>query len=124
MLVQKYIPFTREFVYDYAAIDGKAVGDIEEVLYSWQIQKGDVDDAYLLKRRTLAEITVNDSTKMITVPILNTDFGNVMDNVSYKEIFSIKYTGDSNFRDYVLKTSDGKSDSEIKISDPWVQLTS
>lgn len=123
MLVQKYIPFTREFVYDYTAIDGKVLGDIEDVLYTWQQKKDDVDNAFLLKRYTVADITINDSLKKITVSILSTDFGNVFDGQSYKEIFSIKYTGDTNFRDFVLKTSKGL-DSEIKIDAPWVQLTS
>ena len=123
MKIQRNIPLTRQFTYDYAAIDGKAIGDIEDVLYTWQINKGDKDDAYLLKRYTVSGITIDDGTKLFTVQIANTDYGSVLDGHKYKEIFSIKYTGDASFRDYVLQNRNG-GDSEIEIEGAWVQLTS
>lgn len=121
MIAQKNIPLTRKTIYDYISLDGKELSDIIEIQYTWQQLKEDDDDEYLIKKYSLNEISLDEETKEFTIEIDSNDFENVVDNQIYYEIFSIKYEGDDNFRDKVLKNADGDTYATIDIRPAWTQ---
>lgn len=121
MLVQRNVPFTKTINYDYVSIDNKSLEDIVQVLYTWQQLKADPDDSFLIKKLSLNEIILNDATKDFTIEIGPNDFQDVLDNEIYFEIFSIKYVGDVNFRDTILKNADNDTYSTIQIESSWTQ---
>jgi hypothetical protein len=122
--IEKYQTVNREFVFDYEAVDGKILADIVEAVYMLTIEREDADDAYMLKRRTVAGVSVNDASKVWTVNIIDSDYDNIVEGKSYKEIFGIKYTGDTRFRTYPLMDANGTQQSELTIKKPWFQITS
>ena len=124
MLAQRNIPFTRIFNYDYTSLDNKSVIDIIEVIYTWQQLKEDAENKFLIKRFSLNQITLDQETKNFSVEIKSTDFSKVIDNETYFEILSIKYSGDSFFRDIILKNPDRDTYSTIEIKPSWTQITS
>lgn len=124
MLAQRNIPFTRTFNYDYTSLDNKSVIDIIEVIYTWQQLKEDAENKFLIKRFSLNQITLDQETKNFSVEIKSTDFSKVIDNETYFEILSIKYSGDSFFRDIILKNPDRDTYSTIEIKPSWTQITS
>lgn len=124
MLAQRNTPFTRIFNYDYTSLDNKSVIDIIEVIYTWQQLKEDAENKFLIKRFSLNQITLDQETKNFSVEIKSTDFSKVIDNETYFEILSIKYSGDSFFRDIILKNPDGDTYSTIEIKPSWTQITS
>lgn len=123
MIAQKYIPFVKKINYDYTALDGKSLADIVEVLYTWQQLKSDEENKFLIKRYSLTQITLDNSIKQFTVNINSSDFNKVEDKQIYFEVFSIKYSGESFFRDIVLKNPDNDTYSTIEIRSAWTQIT-
>ena len=123
-IVEKFSTFDREFVFDYTAVDGKSVGDIVEAVYMLALEKEDGDSLYLLKRRTVAGVSVVDASKVWTINILDSDQDKIIIDQPYREIFGIKYTGDTKFRTYPLMDANGTQDSVITFTKPWFEITS
>lgn len=120
--ITRYQRYTVSFVYDYATLDGKVEGDISEVIWSLQTGPQDADSAVMTK--TLGSgITIDDSTKTFSVSIGVGDYDNVKLNKEYFQIFGIKYTGDTRFREFRLKNSSNTSlNATIKVVQNWLEL--
>lgn len=95
--VIEYIPFDIQVKADYTTW-GKAEADITDVLLVFKKNNSDANDKYLQKQHSVADIAIDDATKVFTISIQNSDFTNLKPD-TYSIRMGILFNGETQYRD-------------------------